>query len=63
MEGKGGGRYVGKSEGCMNDGGGGGGTPEEPVNIIGELDESAPMNNGGDVVVSPFASKPVWTLV
>lgn len=47
----------------MNDGGGGGGTPEEPVNIIGELDESAPMNNGGDVVVSPFASKPVRTLV
>lgn len=42
------------------EGGGGKGTPEEALNIIGELEASAPMYNCGDVGVSPFASKPVF---
>ena len=49
----------GKGGPYMNDGGRGGGTPEEPVNIIGELDASAPMNNCGDDTASPFDSNPV----
>ena len=27
---------------------------------MGELDDSAPMNSGGEVTVSPFASRPVF---